>query len=105
MYLFKHINTSMTKRASFYIIGFLFVLILGGWFAYEKYWEYRVKEGAKDLGYELNDEEVRYFVAGNKHSSYTLLDKLANDESAEVRYKVADNENAPEILLNKLAED
>ncbi len=49
MYLFKHINSSMTKRASFYIIGFLFILILGGWFAYEKYWEYRVKEGAKAL--------------------------------------------------------
>ena len=33
----------MTKRASFYIIGILFILILGGWFAYEKYWEYRRK--------------------------------------------------------------
>ena len=52
----------MTKRASFYIIGILFLLILGGWFAYERYWEYRVKEGAKALGYELNDEEVKYWV-------------------------------------------
>ena len=50
----------MTKRASFYLIGILFIFILGGWFAYEKYWEYRIKEGAKALGYELNDDEVKY---------------------------------------------
>ena len=62
MHLFKHINSSMTKRASFYLIGILFVLISGGWFAYEKYWEYYVIERAKALGHELNDEELKYWT-------------------------------------------
>ena len=77
MQLFKHINSNMTKRASFYIIGILFVHILGGWFAYEKYWEYRVKEGAKALGYELNDEEVKYWV--KRIRSYNRLDGFDED--------------------------
>ena len=67
----------MTKRASFYIIGILFILIFGGWFAYEKYWEYRVKEGAKALGYELNDEEVKYWV--KRIRSYNRLDGFDED--------------------------
>ena len=52
----------MTKRASYYLIGILFTLILGGWFAYEKYWEYYVIEKAKALGHELNDEELKYWT-------------------------------------------
>ena len=52
----------MTKRASFYLIGVLFILILGGWFAYEKYWEYYVIDRAKALGHELNDQELRYWI-------------------------------------------
>tara|TARA_A100001035_G_scaffold219285_1_gene179274 strand:+ start:182 stop:973 length:792 start_codon:yes stop_codon:yes gene_type:complete len=67
----------MTKRASFYIIGFLFVLTLGGWFVYEKYWEYRVKGVAKALGYELNDEEVKYWV--KRIRSYNKLDGFDED--------------------------
>ena len=62
MHLFKHINSSMTKRASYYLIGILFTLILGGWFAYEKYWEYHVIERAKALGQELNEEELKYWT-------------------------------------------
>ncbi len=45
----------MTKRGAFYLIGILIALVFGGWFLYEEYWKYRVKEGAKALGYELND--------------------------------------------------
>ena len=52
-------------------------LILGGWFAYEKYWEYRVKEGAKALGYELNDEEVKYWV--KRIRSYNKIDGFDED--------------------------
>ena len=62
MYLFKHIKSSMTKRASLYLIGILFILILGGRFAYEKYWECYVIDRAKALGYELNDEELKYWT-------------------------------------------
>ena len=50
----------MSKRGFIILLSILFVAILSGWFAYEKYWEYRVKEGAKALGYELNEEEVKY---------------------------------------------
>ena len=67
----------MTKRGSFYLIGILFILILGGWFAYEKYWEYRIKEGAKALGYELNDEEVKYWV--KRIRSYNKIDGFDED--------------------------
>ena len=57
--------------------GFLLIFSLGGWFAYEEYWEYRVKEGAKALGYELNEEEVRYWV--KRIRSYNRLDGFDED--------------------------
>ena len=52
----------MSKKAFLYVISISLIIIFSGWFAYEKYWEYRIKEGAKALGYELNDEEVKYWV-------------------------------------------
>ena len=52
----------MTKRVSIYLIGILFALILGVWFANEKYWEYHVIERAKELGQELNNEELKYWI-------------------------------------------
>ena len=52
----------MTKRASYYLIGTLLTLVLGGWFAYEKYWENYAIEKAKALGYELDDEELKYWT-------------------------------------------
>lgn len=67
----------MSKRRFLYIFGFLLIFFLGGWFAYEEYWEYRVKEGAKALGYELNDEEVRYWV--KRIRSYNRLDGFDED--------------------------
>jgi lysophospholipase L1-like esterase len=67
----------MTKRASIYLIGILLIIILSGWFAYEKYWEYRVKEGAKAFGYELNDQEVKYWV--KRIRSYNKLDGFDED--------------------------
>ena len=67
----------MTKRASILLIGILLFLIFGGWFAYEKYWEYRVKEGAKALGYKLNDQEVKYWV--KRIRSYNKLDGFDED--------------------------
>ena len=67
----------MSKRRLLYIFGFLLIFSLGGWFAYEEYWEYRVKEGAKALGYELNDEEVRYWV--KRIRSYNRLDGFDED--------------------------
>ena len=67
----------MTKRASILLIGILLFLIFGGWLAYEKYWEYRVKEGAKALGYELNDQEVKYWV--KRIRSYNKLDGFDED--------------------------
>lgn len=67
----------MSKRRFLYIFGFLLIFSLGGWFAYEEYWEYRVKEGAKALGYELNDEEVRYWV--KRIRSYNRLDGFDED--------------------------
>ena len=67
----------MTKRASFYLICSLFILIFGGWLAYEKSWEYRVKEGAKALGYELNDKEVKYWV--ERIRSYNKIDGFDED--------------------------
>ena len=73
----------MTKRASFYLIGILFIFILGGWFAYEKSWEYRVKEGAKALGYELNDKEVKYWV--ERIRSYNKIDGFDEDIEEFVR--------------------
>ena len=48
----------MSKRGFIILLSILFVAILSGWFAYEKYWEYRVKEGAKALGYELNGKKL-----------------------------------------------
>ena len=67
----------MTKRASIFLIGILLFLVFGGWFAYEKYWEYRVKEGAKALGYELNDQEVKYWI--KRIRSYNKLDGFDED--------------------------
>ena len=52
----------MTKRVSIYLIGILSALILGGWFANEKYWEYHVIERAKELGHELKDEDLKYWI-------------------------------------------
>jgi len=52
----------MTKRVSIYLIGILFALILGVWFANEKYWEYHVIERAKELNQELNSEELKYWI-------------------------------------------
>ena len=51
----------MSKRGFIILLSVLLVAILLGWFTYEKYWEFRVKEGAKALGYELNEEEVKYW--------------------------------------------
>ena len=67
----------MTKRGAFYLIGILIALVFGGWFLYEEYWKYRVKEGAKALGYELNDEEITYWV--NRIRSYNRLDGFDED--------------------------
>ncbi len=52
----------MTKRASYYLIGILLTLVLGGLFAYEKYWENYAIEKAKALGYELDDEQLKYWT-------------------------------------------
>ena len=67
----------MSKRGFIILLSILFVAILSGWFAYEKYWEYRVKEGAKALGYELNEEEVKYWV--KRIRSYNRLDGFDED--------------------------
>ena len=67
----------MSKRGLIILLSILFVAILSGWFAYEKYWEYRVKEGAKALGYELNEEEVKYWV--KRIRSYNRLDGFDED--------------------------
>jgi lysophospholipase L1-like esterase len=67
----------MTKRASFYTICLLFFLILGGWFAHEKYWEYRVIERTMALGYELKNEELEYWVKNIR--SYNAVDRFDAD--------------------------
>ena len=67
----------MTKRAFFYLAGILSILILGGWLTYEQYREYRIKEDAKALGYELNDEELEYWVKNIR--SYNSPDRFDED--------------------------
>ena len=67
----------MTKRAFFYLIGILIFLILGGWFAYEEYRNYRVKQEIKALRYELNDEKVEYWVKNIR--SYNAVDRFDAD--------------------------
>ena len=67
----------MSKRGFIILLSILLIAILSGWFAYEKYWEYRVKEGAKALGYELNEEEVKYWV--KRIRSYNRLDGFDED--------------------------
>ena len=67
----------MSKRGFIILLSILLVAVLSGWFAYEKYWEYRVKEGAKALGYELNEEEVKYWV--KRIRSYNRLDVFDED--------------------------
>ena len=62
----------MSKRGYLISVSILLFLAFGTWFAYEKYWEYRVKEGAKAFGYELTDEEVKYWV--KRIRSYNKLD-------------------------------
>ena len=67
----------MSKRGYLISVSILLFLAFGTWFAYEKYWEYRVKEGAKALGYELNDEEVKYWV--KRIRSYNKIDGFDED--------------------------
>lgn len=53
------------------------------------------------------DEEnhVRLVLAGNPHTSQTVLTKLANDPNERVRCRVAENAHIPTSLLSKLAND
>ena len=67
----------MSKKAFLYFIFISLIIIFSGWFAYEKYWEYRIKEGAKALGYELNDEEVKYWV--KRIRNYNRVDGFDED--------------------------
>ena len=67
----------MSKRGYLISASILLLLAFGTWFAYEKYWEYRVKEGAKAFGYELTDEEVKYWV--KRIRSYNKLDGFDED--------------------------
>ena len=67
----------MSKRGYLISVSILLFLAFGTWFAYEKYWEYRVKEGAKAFGYELTDEEVKYWV--KRIRSYNKLDGFDED--------------------------
>ena len=67
----------MSKRGYLISAGILLLLAFGTWFAYEKYWEYRVKEGAKAFGYELTHEEVKYWV--KRIRSYNRLDGFDED--------------------------
>ena len=60
---------------------------MGGWFAYEKYWEYRVKEGAKALGYELwkrggQDRKPSFIDSWEKQiADYQNPDKKKGEDS------------------------
>ena len=51
------------------------------------------------------ETHVRLVLAGNPHTSVSILTKLAADESSRVRARVAENPETPEHLLLKLAED
>ena len=65
----------MSKRGYLISVSILLFLAFGTWFAYEKYWEYRVKK--KAFGYELTDEEVKYWV--KRIRSYNKLDGFDED--------------------------
>jgi len=67
----------MTKRVSIYFIGILFILILGGWFAQEKFLEYQIIKKAKLVGQELNIEELKYWAKNFR--SYNALDRFDDD--------------------------
>lgn len=55
---------------------------------------------------QANDEKhVRLVLAGNPHTSHSVLAKLAADESVRVRSRVAENPETPASILEKLAED
>ena len=78
----------MSKRGYLISVSILLFLAFGTWFAYEKYWEYRVKEGAKAFGYELTDEEVKYWV--KRIRSYNKLDGFDEDiENFVARDKIS----------------
>ena len=67
----------MTKRVSIYLIGILLIFALAGCLAYEKFWEYQVIERAKLVGYELDDEELKYWTKNIR--SYNTLDRFDDD--------------------------
>ena len=67
----------MTKRVSIYLIGILLIFALAGCLAYEKFWEYQVIERAKLAGYELDDEELKYWTKNIR--SYNTLDRFDDD--------------------------
>ncbi len=51
------------------------------------------------------ETHVRLVLAGNPHTSPTILAKLATDTNARVRARVGENPETPEHLLTKLADD
>ncbi len=73
----------MSKRGILSLLIVTFLIATGSWFAYEKYWEFRIKEGAKALGYVLNDEEVKYWV--KRIRSYNKIDGFDEDIEEFVR--------------------
>ena len=77
----------MTKRGYFLHNWYFNFPHFGTWFAYEKYWEYRVKEGAKALGYELNDEEVKYWVKRiRSYNKLMALMKILRNLLSKIRF-------------------
>lgn len=51
------------------------------------------------------DSHIRYVLAGNPHTSDTVLERLAQEENATIRMRVAENPQAPPSLLKQLAQD
>jgi two-component system response regulator len=51
------------------------------------------------------DALIKLVLAGNPHTSESVLVQLSSDGDERVRRRVAENENAPASIMKKLAED
>ncbi len=51
------------------------------------------------------DALIKLVLAGNPHTSESVLVQLSGDGDEKVRRRVAENENAPASIMKKLAED
>lgn len=51
------------------------------------------------------DAHIRYVMAGNPHTSPSVLERLAKEKNAGIRSKVAENPHTPLPVLKQLASD